>query len=219
MSDLLNSHPSHDPDTLIACPECDLLMQKVTLTVETEHKILCSRCGYELYRFKRRVVDKGLALVVTALLLFIPANFLPIMKLNMFGQQTYDTVWSAVIALYKADMTIIASLVLLCSLFIPLIKLICQFLVLISLKRPSIRSTGILLLRCYQHLREWGMWEIYLLGILVAMVKVGDVAELSLGVGLFCFTALLLIQVWLDSLMSPQQLWQEIEVESGHAGR
>ncbi|MFC6476505.1 paraquat-inducible protein A [Pseudomonas asuensis] len=215
MSDLPNSHQSHDLSAIIACPECDLLMQKVTL--DYEYRMSCSGCGYELFYYKKHVVNKGLALVFSALLLFIPANFLPIMKLKMFGQQTHDTVWGAVMALYRADMTVIASLVLLCSFCIPLFKLLCQLSVLISLKWPAIKAIGILALRCYQHLREWGMWEIYLLGILVAMVKVGDVAELSLGMGLFCFVALLLIQIWLDSLISPQQLWQEMEWESDHA--
>jgi paraquat-inducible protein A len=55
------------------------------------------------------------------------------------------------------------------------------------------------------------------MGILVAMVKLMDLADLSLGLGLFCFIALLLIQIWLEVTMSPQQIWQALSGEDVHA--
>jgi paraquat-inducible protein A len=58
------------------------------------------------------------------------------------------------------------------------------------------------------------MLEVYLLGILVAMIKLRDMAELSVGVGLGCFVALLLVQVWLELVMSPQQVWQALSENS-----
>jgi len=55
------------------------------------------------------------------------------------------------------------------------------------------------------------MLEVYLIGILVAIVKLIGMADLSLGTGLFCFIALLLAQVWLEVTMSPQQIWEALE--------
>ena len=55
------------------------------------------------------------------------------------------------------------------------------------------------------------MLEVYLMGILVSIVKLSDMADLSLGIGLFCFVALLLAQVWLEVTMSPQQIWAALE--------
>jgi paraquat-inducible protein A len=202
-------------DGLIACPECDFLMAKIA--TEKNHNASCPRCHYVLYRYRKHATDKSLALVLTALLLFVPANFLPIMKLNMLGKQSYDTVWSAVVGLYNADMRAVAGLVLLCSLIIPLLKLVCQLWVLVSLKGYSGQPLACTLLRWYQHLREWGMWEIYLLGIFVSMVKIGDVAELHLGIGLFCFIALLIVQVGLEATMSLQQFWHDLEAASTDA--
>jgi len=54
------------------------------------------------------------------------------------------------------------------------------------------------------------MLEVYLLGILVSIIKLADMAELGLGIGLLCFVALLLVQIWLEILMSPEQIWQAL---------
>ena len=48
--------------------------------------------------------------------------------------------------------------------------------------------------RIYHHLRDWGMLEVYFMGVLVAIVKLVDLAELTIGLGLFCFISLLLVR-------------------------
>ena len=91
-----------------------------------EEKACCPRCGYELVVHRSQMERRALALVLTALLLFVPANFLPIMKLNLLGQTTHDTVWTGVVGLYDTGMEGVAVLVFLCSMVIPLVKLLCQ---------------------------------------------------------------------------------------------
>lgn len=202
-------------DELVACHECDLLMRKTTL--QNDEKAHCPRCGYELYAHRHNVVARSLALVLTALLLYVPANFLPIMQLHLLGQTSDDTVWSGVLGLYNSGMRGVAVVVFLCSMAIPLLKLLCQLLVLLSIRFDVGRSYGLLIYRIYHHLREWGMLEVYFMGVLVAMVKLVDLAELSLGLGLACFISLLLIQVWLEVVMSPHQIWSALSGEDLHA--
>jgi len=203
-------------EQLVACHECDLLMRKPVL--QDGESAECPRCGYELFSHRHRVVRRSMALVLTALLLYIPANFLPIMQLNLLGQTSQDTVWSGVVGLYESGMQGIAVVVFLCSMVVPLLKLLCQLLVLLSIRMDFARSYGLLLYRIYHHMREWGMLEVYLMGILVAMVKLMDLADLSLGLGLFCFIALLLVQVWLEVTMAPHQIWEALSGENFHAG-
>lgn len=195
-------------EQLVACPECDLLMARPTLAHGQVAE--CARCGYELLRLRHRFVGPGLALVLAALLLYFPANFLPIMQLNLLGRVTDDTVWTGVLSLYRSDMQGIAFVVLLCSMVVPLLKLLCQFVVLLCIATRRAESLGMLLYRTYHHLREWGMLEVYLLGILVSIIKLRDMAELSLGIGLACFAGLLVVQVWLELVMSPQQVWEAL---------
>lgn len=207
--------PELPVEQLIACHECDLLMRKPP--IEDGERAVCPRCGYELYRQRHQVVRRSMALVITALLLYVPANFLPIMQLNLLGQTSVDTLWSAVLGLYGSGMQGIAVVVFLCSMAVPLLKLLCQLAVLLSIRLDFGRSYSLLLYRIYHHLRDWGMLEVYLMGILVAIVKLADLADLSLGLGLFCFIALLLVQVWLEVTMSPHQIWEALSGEDVHA--
>ena len=107
---------------------------------------------------------------------------------------------------------------LLCSMVIPLAKLLCQLAVLLSIRLNFGRDYGLVFYRIYHHLRDWGMLEVYFMGVLVAIVKLVDLAELTVGLGLFCFISLLLIQVWLEVVMSPHQIWQALSGEDAHAG-
>jgi len=195
-------------EQLAACPECDLLMLKPTLALGEVAE--CPRCGCELFRLRHRIVGPGLALVLAALLLYFPANFLPIMQLNLLGRVTHDTVWSGVLSLYNSGMQGIAVVVFLCSMAVPLLKLLCQLVVLVCIATDRGKTLGMLLYRTYHHLREWGMLEVYLLGILVSIIKLRDMAELSLGIGLACFAGLLVVQVWLELVMSPHQVWEAL---------
>ncbi|WP_298183198.1 paraquat-inducible protein A [uncultured Pseudomonas sp.] len=201
---------------LIACHECDLLLRKPATS--NGERVECPRCGYELYTHRPQVMRRSMALVIAALLLYVPANFLPIMHLNLLGQTTNDTVWSGVLGLYNSGMQSVAVVVFMCSMAVPLLKLLIQFAVLLSIQLDMGRSYGLLLYRIYHHMREWGMLEVYLMGILVAIVKLVDLAELSIGLGLMCFIALLLVQVWLEVTMSPHQIWDALSGEDAHAG-
>ena len=201
---------------LVACHECDLLMRKPKL--DHGEKAVCPRCGYELYAHRYNVVQRSLALVIAALLLYIPANFLPIMQLNLLGQSSQDTVWSGVVGLFDTGMQSVSVIVFLCSMAIPLLKLLCQLVVLLSIRFDVGRSYGLLLYRIYHHLRDWGMLEVYLMGVLVAIVKLADMAAMTIGLGLACFIGLLLVQVWLEVVMSPHQIWQALSGEDAHAG-
>ncbi|MBA1239738.1 paraquat-inducible protein A [Pseudomonas kunmingensis] len=195
-------------ERLAACPECDLLMLKPELSLGQVAE--CPRCSCELFRLRHRIVGPGLALVLAALLLYFPANFLPIMRLNLLGRVTDDTVWSGVLSLYSSGMQGVAVVVFLCSMAVPLLKLLCQLAVLLCIALDRAKPLGMLLYRTYHHLREWGMLEVYLLGILVSIIKLRDMAELSLGIGLGCFVGLLVVQVWLELVMSPHQVWEAL---------
>lgn len=191
---------------VIACPECDLLMTNCELK-EDEH-INCNRCGSLLNTHYNNMPQKALALVFTALVLFIPASFLPILQIDILGLSREASVWDSVLGLYHSNMEIISVLVLSCGLVIPLCKLIFQLYVLLAIKFNKTKHIACNLFKSYQELKEWGMLEIYLLGILVSIVKLHGMAELHISMGLICFIMLLFVQVWLEIVMNAPQTWR-----------
>lgn len=199
-------------DELIACHECDLLMSSTDLA--NDQRIACPRCGAELKVLRYDMVRRALALALTAMILFIPANFWPIMTLSLLGQKQRSTVWDSVWSLYNSGMQVISILVLLCGFAIPLCKLFCQLYVLLSIYFQRGRVLAIVFFKGYQQLKEWGMLEIYLLGVLVSIVKLHGMAELHVDMGLACFIMLLFVQVWLELVMSPSQIWSLLDSKS-----
>lgn len=204
-------------EELVGCHECDMLLRKPQLAVGDRAE--CPRCGFVLFSHNQQVVRRSLALVIAALLFYVPANFLPIMQINVLGQSSEDTIWSGVLSMYDAGglLKAIALVVFLCSMVIPLVKLLIQFVVLLTIRFNVGRSFGLLLYRMYHHLKEWGMLEVYLMGILVSIVKLIDIASPTLDFGLACFVALLLVQVWLEVTMEPHQIWEALSGEDLHA--
>jgi paraquat-inducible protein A len=110
----------------------------------------------------------------------------------------------------------VSIVVFLCSMAIPLLKLLCQLFVLLTIRFNVDAVTAAY--RIYHHLKDWGMLEVYLMGVLVAIVKLADMAAITVGLGLACFIGLLLVQVWLEVVMSPHQIWQALSGEDAHAG-
>lgn len=203
-----NTQPNKDSkqiDKLIACPECDLLM--VADKLSRKQQINCKRCGSLLNIYRNNMVTYSLSLVLTALILFIPASFLTILRIDILGHTQEASVWDSVLGLYHSGMATISVLVLMCGLAIPLVKLLCQLYVLLAIYFNKTKHSAIFYFKIYQELKEWGMLEIYLLGILVSIVKLHGMAELHIGMGLACFIMLLFVQVWLEVIMSPLQTW------------
>lgn len=194
---------------LIACPECDLLMACDHL--QDDERISCCRCGAKLKIYRRNMTTRALSLVLTALILFIPASFVPILKINILGQSQQASVWDSVLGLYHSGMVAISALVLMCGFAIPLCKLLCQLYVLLAIYTNKGKVLAINFFKAYQQLKEWGMLEIYLLGILVSIVKLHGMAELHIGIGLACFIMLLFVQVWLEVVMNQPQTWVLLE--------
>lgn len=202
-------------EKMVACHECDLLMLKIT--IKCGERVQCPRCGFELYCDRPRMLTRCLALTIASLLLYIPANFLPFMELHLLGQHTKETVWSGVKMLFSTGSPEIALVVVLCSMVVPLVKLLCQLVVLLSIRFDYKRHIGLLLYRIYKDLREWGMLEVYLMGALVSMVKLSALADLTIGVGLSCFIGMLLLQVWLEVTFSPHQVWEALSGQDPYA--
>lgn len=200
---------SADLSHLIACPECDLLMAYDSLI--KDERINCARCGAELKTYRYNMVSKALALVLTALILFIPASFLPILKIDILSLASEASVWDSVLGLYHSGMKAISIVVLMCGFAIPLLKLLCQLYVSTALYFNKGKPLAILFFKIYQELKEWGMLEIYLLGILVSIIKLQGMAELHIGMGLACFIMLLFVQVWLEIVMNQPQTWALLE--------
>ncbi|WP_395827066.1 paraquat-inducible protein A [Collimonas sp.] len=192
------------PD-LIACEGCDALYRKLALRAqEIAH---CPRCGTELDRDSGRQREHILPLTVASLIMFVIANLFPIVEIQLQGLSNRTTLLAAVLSLTTEGMSLVALLVLATTILFPLLQLLFLLYLLLSLARRR-RPPGFgWLVRAMQSLRPWGMIEVFLLGVLVAVVKLSNMATVIPGVALWAFGVLTILLTAVVSF-NPRHFWE-----------
>ena len=199
----MSSH--HSP---LICHECDALLRMPD--VHPGQKVVCPRCGCTLYKCRRDPVNRGLALSLTALILFVPANFLPIMTLDMLGLQNADTMYKGALQLYQQGYWWMALLVFTCSMLAPLVEFILITGICLLVKANRYNEWLVAMLKVQSHVNRWGMLEVFMLGILVAYIKMLDMGDIELGIGLVCFSGLLLATTLNAVLFDTHAIWEKV---------
>lgn len=180
-------------DQLIICEHCDSVYQKVTLA--KHQKTLCTRCGGVLQRYNGLTVEQRLALTFTALMLWIFANFYPVMSINLKGVKNSATLWDSVLALSLGPITFIAMVAAIAMIIAPIVQLLLLIWVL-GFALGGRRSPGFkFCMRWLETLRPWSMLEVCLLGAMVAVIKLAGLLDVLPGIGLFALAALSLMMI------------------------
>lgn len=217
------------PDVTV-CEGCDAVFRAPRLRPrEIAH---CPRCGTELARHPGQQRERLLPLTLASLILFAIANLFPIVEIELQGRTSQTTLAGAVVVLAGEGMSPVALLVLATTLIFPLAQLCILFYLQVAPRvwkagqadgdaaaAPSQRPPGFaVLVRALQSLRPWGMVEVFLLGVLVAIVKLFGMATVVLGPALWAFVGL---TVLLTTLLSfdPRSFWgMAFEREAAAAG-
>ena len=193
---------------LTACPECDLLLNSAWPVVG--EKAHCPRCGYLLQQPHKQSIEHTFALSIAGFILVFPANLMPLIGIKMLGNSKDGTLWSGVASLFDEHMWGIAILVFLSSILFPLLNIILSLLISAHLYFNKPNRNLARWMRWLQHIDEWAMLEVYMLGIIVACVKLSATSELKFGYGLYAFVALLIITGMLASSLDKVLFWRHI---------
>jgi paraquat-inducible protein A len=194
--------------SLLACHECDALLQGVD--ARPGQKLICPRCGCTLYKPHRDTINRGLALSLTALILFVPANFLPIMTFNMLGQNNADTMVKGATQLYQQGYWWMSALVFFCSVVAPLLEFVLITGICLLVKLNRYNALMVFMLKIQSHVNRWGMLEVFMLGILVAYIKMIDLGEIEIGIGMLCFSGLLMVTTLNAVLFDTHAIWEKV---------
>jgi paraquat-inducible protein A len=174
------------------------------------HSVHCHRCGDRIRDPVQRALmsQRTAAAACAALILYPLAIGLPILRVERLGQAHDSNAWQAAMSLLDAGDTAVGVVILLCSVIIPLLKLIALLdLSLRNSKAPPERR------RMVVHLVEWtGRWsmvDVLVVAVLVAAIKLGDVMTVSAGPGAIAFTAMVIFSLIASACFDPHSLWDE----------
>jgi paraquat-inducible protein A len=190
---------------LLVCHDCDLMQQGAPCP--PHGTLRCLRCGAELERDHPESLDRSLALALGALLLFVISNLYPIVGLAVNGNIVRTTLWHSVHILYLDGMWPIAALVFTTTIFMPGMQIFCLLALLVPLAMNRAPWQAPLLFRALYVARPWGMTEVLILGLLVALVKLSHIATVVAGVALWSFGALMLVLAGANAAFDARQFW------------
>ena len=199
---------------ILICTECHELNRQDPDTDEQT----CTRCGALVHARRPNSLMRTWALLITAAILYIPANLLPIMTVNSLGQGAPSTIMSGVIELVQHGMFPIAAVEFIASILVPTFKLVGIALLLFSVQRhqPLSARQRIIMYRFIEFIGRWSMLDIFVIAILVAVVNFGRLASIEANLGAVAFASVVILTMLAAVTFDPRLIWDNTESDDDH---
>ena len=195
----------------IACHECDLVHEIPPLPARG--KAICVRCGHVLFRAKVDSVDRTLAWTIASLVLYIVAVSFPFLSMKSGSIAQQSSLLSGMRNLLGQGEMALAILVFVTCVVIPLLQMCSLLYVFVPLKLNLKVKHAIHVFRLFQHVKPWSMMEIYMLGILVSIVKLGKMATIVPGLAVIAFAMLIFTLTFSISAVDSHMVWERLGEE------
>ncbi|MER1968595.1 paraquat-inducible protein A [Castellaniella sp. GW247-6E4] len=194
--------------SLVACPHCDTLHERVELT--PRGRALCACCGANLYR--RGVLDLNgwTAMSLAALAVFVIAQGFPIVSLSLQGRGVSVTYWEALLYIWDQGDWLLSIMTGLFGFWFPLLKIVLTLWAVRCISTGRIPGDFTLGMRLLRALTPWSMAPVLVLAIFVAIVKFAGMAALTVEPGMLGFFLLSFFLTGLGRL-NAFELWDHAE--------
>lgn len=172
----------------------------------------CCRCGWLLSTAaSAHSWRRAAAFSLAALAFYVPANIYPILRMNLYGAYSESTVWDGIVSLADSGQWLVAGIVFSASILIPIIKLLgmCYLVVTARLKSARRRRERTWLHQIIDAIGPWAMLDVFLVAVLVALVKLENLATILAGPGLLAFTAVVVFTLLASASFDSKAIWEE----------
>jgi paraquat-inducible protein A len=195
----------HDHPEVIGCHTCHLVNH-------ADPGDTCRRCHSVLHPRKTDSVARSWALMLAAACLYIPANIYPVMRITQLAKSQDFTIFGGIVELVDYGLWPLAALVFLASITIPLMKLATLGFLLIRTQRR--RDTHLIgrtrAFRVIDFIGRWSMIDIFMISILVALVRFGQLATIDAEAGAPCFAAVVVLTMFAVITFDPRLMWDAL---------
>ncbi len=191
------------------CHTCNLV---VSIPSDSVSSLGCPRCRAPVHHRKPNSLSRTWALLVAAMICYVPANLYPIMKVTSLGSSQADTILSGVIFLAVHGMWPLAAIVFIASVVVPVLKILSLLALTVSVERgsqwrPRERAR---LYRIVEAVGRWSMVDVYVVTILVALVHLGSLASVDAEIGAFFFGAVVVLTMFAAQNFDPRLIWDQL---------
>lgn len=215
-ADMIASAGSHWQQRFLVCHACGMVhdvgqfAQHETPADLDGHKMACMRCSSRLSHRKHHSLERCAALLLTALVFYIPANLLPIMETSSLSNAPAEhTILSGVVDLYRSGSWFIALVVFIASLTVPVIKFVVMGWLLLSIRRGWIGNAGenAVLFRVMELIGQWSMLDVFVVVLLAALVHYDGLMQVKIGPAAWSFGLMVIFTMLAAQHFDPRLLW------------
>lgn len=167
---------------------------------------ICEKCGHKYSMHKSK--NPSIAFTFTALILYFPANMLPFMTIEMYGNRTTATIWSGIISLSDSGSWFLAIVIFIASMLVPFIKLLALFYLSLFGQNEKNRNFKTKLFHFIEVIGPWSMLDIFLLAVLVAILKFDSMANVSVGEGSVMFLLVVISTMMASANFDTKIIWK-----------
>lgn len=194
--------------TLACCQDCDLLQQVPPLA--RGDRARCSRCGNLLALRPAHSPDLPLALAITATIVYLLAQAEPLMRLSALGRHSSTTIIGGTVAMWQNGEPITAVIVFFCIVVAPALYLGLVIAAQLAARAPRAPQWAGSALRWGLRMQPWAMYEVMLLGVLVSLIKIAELASVDPGIGLYALGGLVILFAAIAATLDAQGIWQRV---------
>lgn len=172
----------------------------------------CERCGAALHLRKPDSLARTWAFLAAAGILYVPANVLPVMVTHsVLGTQS-DTIMSGVIYLWTSGSWPLAALIFFASVMVPILKIMALTLLAFTAQRRSKWAVQqrARLYRVVEFVGRWSMIDIFVVGVIAALVQFEGLATISAGAGTVAFGAVVVLTMLAAEAFDPRAMWDPV---------
>jgi paraquat-inducible protein A len=200
---------------LVSCHTCNL----VSRATDAE-AALCPRCGSHVHFRKPGSIGRTWAFLIAAMILYVPANTLPMMLTSSLFGSSDDTITSGVIFLWEDGSWYLALIVFVASILVPLAKMSALLVLLISVQLGAVRTADrrtrlSRLYRVIESVGRWSMLDIYVVGLLATAVQLTALASVRAGPAALAFGAVVVLTMLATESFDPRLIWDPVKEEDG----
>lgn len=176
----------------------------------------CSICDTILYQRKQNSFTRTLALIISALFFFIPANYFSVMKTVSYLNYENNTIFEGIYYFLEHGEYFIAIILFMASIVIPIFKFIILFYLLYSVKIGSKWKRGqkTTLYNIIHKIGKWSMLDIFVIGLMISLVQFGDIAIMSTGYAAISFAMMVVLTMFATESFDTRLLWDEGKKEN-----
>lgn len=161
------------------------------------------------------------ALLFASVIMLFPANLYPIMTTTLLGQSQPATILGGVVQLWHKGSWPITLIIFFASIVVPVGKIITLSWLCLMVRRSEELKANVRtrLYRITEFIGRWSMVDLFVVAIMVALIRAGNIMSIAPGPAAIAFGAVVVLTMLAAMSFDPRLIWDDQNPEQTNTFR